>query len=58
MPKCDFNRVVKIALRYGCSSVNLLHVFRTPSDKNSCKGLLLSKAIFTKRRFYSTDALL
>ena len=28
MPKCDFSK--EIALRYGCSTVNLLHIFRTP----------------------------
>ena len=29
MPKCDFNKVAKqIALRHGCSPVNLLHIFR------------------------------
>ena len=31
MPKCDFNKLqsnfMEIALRYGCSSVNLLHIF-------------------------------
>ena len=51
MPKCDFNRVVEIALRSGCSSVNLLHVFRIPFDKNSCKGLLLSKQSLQKEGF-------
>ena len=34
MPKCDFNKVarnvIEIALRHGCSPVNLLHIFRTP----------------------------
>ena len=34
MPKCDFNKVTKqlieIALRHGCSPVNILHIFRTP----------------------------
>ena len=37
MPKCDFNKVasnfIEIALRHGCSPVNLLHIFRTPLSK-------------------------
>ena len=45
MPKCDFNKVacnfIEIALRHGCSPVNLLHIFRTPFYKNSYEGLLL-----------------
>ena len=31
----------KIALRHGCSLVNLLHVFRTTFTKNTSEGLLL-----------------
>ena len=38
MPKCDFN---KIALRHGCSPVNLLHIFRTPFLKSTSGWLLL-----------------
>ena len=45
MPKCDFNKVlcnfIKIALRHGCSPVNLLHIFRTPFPKNTSGRLLL-----------------
>ena len=45
MPKCDFNKVAKqlfeIALRDGCSPVNLLHVLTTPFLKNTSEGLLL-----------------
>ena len=37
MPKCDF----KIALRHGCSPVNLLHIFRTPFPKNTSGRLIL-----------------
>ena len=33
MPKCDCN-FIKIALRHGCSPINLLHVFRTPFPSN------------------------
>ena len=31
----------EIALRHGCSPVNLLHIFRTPFYKNTCEWLLL-----------------
>ena len=48
IPKCDFNKValqlcnfIEIALRHGCSPVNLLHVFRTPFLKNISQWLLL-----------------
>ena len=34
---CNFN---EIALRRGCSLVNLLHIFRTPFLKNTSEGLL------------------
>ena len=44
MQKFDFNRVVEIALRHGCFSVHLLHIFITLYYKNSCEGLFwLSK---------------
>ena len=36
---CNF---IEIALRHGCSPVNLLHIFRTPFLKNSSGGLLLN----------------
>ena len=42
MPKRDFERVVEILLLYGCSSLNLLHIFRAPLDKNTCERLLLA----------------
>ena len=35
---CNF---IEIARRHGCSSLNLLHIFRTPFPKNTCGGLLL-----------------
>ena len=42
MPKCAFNKVaLQIALRHGCSPVNLLHIFRTPFLKNTSGRLLL-----------------
>ena len=37
MPKYDFD---KVAL-HGCSTVNLLHIFRTPFPRNTSGGLLL-----------------
>ena len=49
IPKCDF---IKITLRRGCSSVNLLHIFRTPFTKNTSGCLLLSiESVASK--FYS-----
>ena len=42
MPKCGF----EIALRHGCSPVNLLHIFRTPFLKNTSGRLLLATAIY------------
>ena len=35
MPKCG------IALRHGCSPVNLLHIFRAPFPRNTSGWLLL-----------------
>ena len=36
---CSF---IEMALRYGCSLVNLLHIFRTPFPKNTTEWLLLN----------------
>ena len=33
---------IEIALRHGCSSVNLLHIFRTPFTRNTSGWLLLN----------------
>ena len=45
MLKCNFNKVarnvIEILLRYGCSFVNLLIIFRTPFPNNTSGGLLL-----------------
>ena len=45
MLKCNFNKVasnvIEILLRYGCSFVNLLNIFRTLFPKNTSGGLLL-----------------
>ena len=35
---CNFNEII---LRHGCSPVNLLHIFRIPSPKNTSRGLIL-----------------
>ena len=35
---CNF---IEIALRHGCSPINLLHIFRTPFPKNTSGRLLL-----------------
>ena len=44
MPKCDFIKVassfIEITLRRKCSTVNLLHIFRTAFSKNSTGWLL------------------
>ena len=41
---CYFN-FIEITLHRGCSAVNLLHNFRIPFPKNTCRWLLLSEAI-------------
>ena len=59
MLKCDFKKVTKqnieITLRYGCSPVNLLHIFRTPFPKNTSEGLLLNltgrKCMSSRKQF-------
>ena len=40
MLRCDFNEV-EIALRHGCSPVNLLHIFRAPFPRKTSGWLLL-----------------
>ena len=35
---CNF---IEITPRYGCSPVNLMHIFRSPFSKNTCGWLLL-----------------
>ena len=42
---------IEITLQYGCSPVNLLHIFRTPFLKNTSGGLLLYFETFV--RFFS-----
>ena len=58
MPKCDFNKAAKqlfeITLRYDCSPVNLLHVFRACFPKSTSGKLLL----FTARNLFLSDQLL
>ena len=58
MPKCDFNKVAKqsnvieIALRHGCSPVNVLHIFLTPFPKNTSGWFFLYR---TRTSVYSLD---
>ena len=40
------SNLIEIALRHGCSPVNLLYIFRTPFPKNTSEGLLLSQIHF------------
>ena len=51
MTKCDFNKVAILLKSHfdGCSSVNLLHIFRTPSPKNTSWWLLLKTEVFFER---------
>ena len=48
MLMCNFNKValqsnfIEIALRYGCSPVNLLNIFRTPFSRNTSGWLFLN----------------
>ena len=41
MLACDFSNFIEIALRHGCSSVNLMYIFRTSFPKNTSRRLLL-----------------
>ena len=47
IPKYDFNKVfcnfIEITLWHGYSTVNLVHIFRTPFLKNTSEQLLLQK---------------
>ena len=42
-------KVHEIALRHGCSPVNLLHIFRTPFPRNTSGWLLLKDDIQLKK---------
>ena len=54
MLKFNFNKVAKqfieITLRHGCSSVNLLHVFRIAFPKNTSGGLFLIELVVSVKR--------
>ena len=41
---------IEIALRHGCSPVNLLHISRTPFTKNTSRWLLLSIIAITEKK--------
>ena len=45
---CNF---IEIALRHGCSPVNLLHISRTPFPRNTSGWLLLEIGFFKIRKF-------
>ena len=50
---------IEIALRHGCSPVNMVHIFRTPFPKSTYGGLLLSILSKTKNKtFLSFKSLL
>ena len=36
------SNIIEIALRHGCSPVNLLHIFRTPFLRNTSERILLT----------------
>ena len=36
------SNIIEIALRHGCSPVNLLHIFRTPFLRNTSERMLLT----------------
>ena len=46
---CNF---IEIALRHECSPINLLHIFRTPSPKNTSGRLLLYSYVVIIFNFY------
>ena len=46
----DISNFIEIALRHGCSPVNLLHIFRTPSFKNISGRLFLDIPVSKKHR--------
>ena len=39
---------IEIALRHGCSPINLLHIFRTPFPRNTSRWLLLKVGVTQK----------
>ena len=53
MSECDFNKValqLEIALRHGCSPVNMLYIFRTPFPKITSGRLLLIQLLWHNPR--------
>ena len=56
MSKCDFNKAaLQFALQHGCSSANLLQIFRTPFPKNT-SGWRAASAVFGFMKTYSASA--
>ena len=54
MPKCDCN-FIEIALRRGCSPVDLLHIFRTRFYKNTYGGMLLKSESKRKKLYWAVE---
>ena len=44
---------IEIALRHGCSPVNLLHIFRTLFPRNTSGGLLLNSPFSSMFSFFT-----
>ena len=49
---------IEITLRHGCSSVNFLHIFRTPFYKNTSGWLLLYKATYQFNPFMTETVII
>ena len=49
---------IEITLRHGCSPVNVLHNFRTPSPNNVSGGLRMSPKKYAKQTTLNTHALI
>ena len=52
---CNF---IEIALRHGCSPLNLQHIFRTPFCRNTCGWLLPNISVWSSSKSHSKYHLL